>query len=143
MILVAISSNDDTLGIWEILANDPYITKTLGFNPQDMKRFKNSADNITSTNKEIHIYNSTSESTRSRITKKMIYQIDFFVVSDDYNLANEAKDQAIALLQGKELKNFHVLELVHPGMILAVPPSHYGIAIRFSVNATIYNKIKK
>lgn len=126
-----------------MLANDPYITQTLGFNPEDIKRYKNSADNIDSENKEIHIYNSTSESTRSKITKKMIYQIDFFVVAGDYNLANEAKDQAIALLQGRELKNFHILELVSPGMILAVPPSHYGIAIRFSVNATIYNKIKK
>lgn len=140
---MAISSNDDTLCIWEILSNDPYITKTLGFKPQDIKRFKNSSDDITPDNKEIHIYNSTSEKTRSKIIKKVIYQIDFFVTADDYNLANEAKDQAIALLHGRMLRNFHELELVSAGMILAVPPSHYGIAIRFSTNATVYNKIKK
>lgn len=139
---MAINSNDDTLGIWEIIANDPYITKKLGFKPENIKRYKNSSDILTSENREIHIYNSTTEKTKSDIVRKMIYQIDFMVTSEDYNLANEAKDQTIALLQGRELKHFHVLELVSPGMILAVPPSHYGIAVRFSVNATVFNKIK-
>lgn len=138
-----IASNDDTLGIWEIIATDPYITETLGFKPENIKRFKNSPDMITQYNKEIHIYPSTAEDSRSKIQKLQIYQIDFFVVAEDYNLANEAKDQCIALLQDKMLKHFHRLELNHPGMILAVPPSHYGVAIRFQTACTIYNKIKR
>lgn len=138
-----IASNDDTLGIWEIIATDPYITKTLGFVPENIKRFKNSPDMITQYNKEIHIYPSTAEDSRSKIQKIQIYQIDFFVVAEDYNLANEAKDQCIALLQDKMLKHFHRLELNHPGLILAVPPSHYGVAIRFQTACTIYNKIKR
>lgn len=138
-----IASNDDTLGIWEIIATDPYITETLGFKPEDIKRFKNSPDMITQYNKEIHIYPSTAEDSRSKIQKLQIYQIDFFVVAEDYNLANEAKDQCIALLQDKMLKHFHRLELNHPGLILAVPPSHYGVAIRFQTACTIYNKIKR
>jgi len=138
-----IASNDDTLGIWEIIATDPYITETLGFKPENIKRFKNSPDMITQYNKEIHIYPSTAEDSRSKIQKIQIYQIDFFVVAEDYNLANEAKDQCIALLQDKMLKHFHRLELNHPGMILAVPPSHYGVAIRFQTACTIYNKIKR
>lgn len=138
-----IASNDDTLGIWEIIATDPYITKTLGFEPENIKRFKNSPDMITQYNKEIHIYPSTAEDSRSKIQKIQIYQIDFFVVAEDYNLANEAKDQCIALLQDKMLKHFHRLELNHPGLILAVPPSHYGVAIRFQTACTIYNKIKR
>lgn len=138
-----IASNDDTLGIWETIATDPYITETLGFKPENIKRFKNSPDMITQYNKEIHIYPSTAEDSRSKIQKLQIYQIDFFVVAEDYNLANEAKDQCIALLQDKMLKHFHRLELNHPGMILAVPPSHYGVAIRFQTACTIYNKIKR
>lgn len=138
-----IASNDDTLGIWEIIATDPYITETLGFKPENIKRFKNSPDMITQYNKEIHIYPSTAEDSRSKIQKIQIYQIDFFVVAEDYNLANEAKDQCIALLQDKMLKHFHRLELNHPGLILAVPPSHYGVAIRFQTACTIYNKIKR
>lgn len=138
-----IASNDDTLGIWEIIATDPYITETLGFKPENIKRFKNSPDMITQYNKEIHIYPSTGEDSRSKIQKIQIYQIDFFVVAEDYNLANEAKDQCIALLQDKMLKHFHRLELNHPGLILAVPPSHYGVAIRFQTACTIYNKIKR
>lgn len=138
-----IASNDDTWGIWEIIATDPYITKTLGFVPENIKRFKNSPDMITQYNKEIHIYPSTAEDSRSKIQKIQIYQIDFFVVAEDYNLANEAKDQCIALLQDKMLKHFHRLELNHPGLILAVPPSHYGVAIRFQTACTIYNKIKR
>lgn len=138
-----IASNDDTLGIWEIIATDPYITQTLGFDPENIKRFKNSPDMITQYNKEIHIYPSTAEDSRSKIQKLQIYQIDFFVVAEDYNLANEAKDQCIALLQDKMLKHFHRLELNHPGLILAVPPSHYGVAIRFQTACTIYNKIKR
>lgn len=138
-----IASNDDTLGIWETIATDPYITETLGFKPENIKRFKNSPDMITQYNKEIHIYPSTAEDSRSKIQKIQIYQIDFFVVAEDYNLANEAKDQCIALLQDKMLKHFHRLELNHPGMILAVPPSHYGVAIRFQTACTIYNKIKR
>lgn len=138
-----IASNDDTLGIWEIIATDPYITETLGFKPENIKRFKNSPDMITQYNKEIHIYPSTAEDSRSKIQKLQIYQIDFFVVAEDYNLANEAKDQCIALLQDKRLKHFHRLELNHPGLILAVPPSHYGVAIRFQTACTIYNKIKR
>lgn len=138
-----IASNDDTLGIWETIATDPYITETLGFKPDNIKRFKNSPDMITQYNKEIHIYPSTAEDSRSKIQKIQIYQIDFFVVAEDYNLANEAKDQCIALLQDKMLKHFHRLELNHPGMILAVPPSHYGVAIRFQTACTIYNKIKR
>lgn len=138
-----IASNDDTLGIWEIIATDPYITQTLGFEPENIKRFKNSPDMITQYNKEIHIYPSTAEDSRSKIQKLQIYQIDFFVVAEDYNLANEAKDQCIALLQDKMLKHFHRLELNHPGLILAVPPSHYGVAIRFQTACTIYNKIKR
>lgn len=138
-----IASNDDTLGIWETIATDPYITKTLGFEPENIKRFKNSPDMITQYNKEIHIYPSTAEDSRSKIQKLQIYQIDFFVVAEDYNLANEAKDQCIALLQDKMLKHFHRLELNHPGLILAVPPSHYGVAIRFQTACTIYNKIKR
>lgn len=138
-----IASNDDTLGIWEIIATDPYITETLGFKPENIKRFKNSPDMITQYNKEIHIYPSTAEDSRSKIQKLQIYQIDFFVVAEDYNLANEAKDQCIALLQDKMLKHFHRLELNHPGLILAVPPSHYGVAIRFQTACTIYNKIKR
>lgn len=138
-----IASNDDTLGIWEIIATDPYITQTLGFDPENIKRFKNSPDMITQYNKEIHIYPSTAEDSRSKIQKLQIYQIDFFVVAEDYNLANEAKDQCIALLQDKRLKHFHRLELNHPGLILAVPPSHYGVAIRFQTACTIYNKIKR
>lgn len=138
-----IASNDDTLGIWEIIATDPYITQTLGFDPENIKRFKNSPDMITQYNKEIHIYPSTAEGSRSKIQKLQIYQIDFFVVAEDYNLANEAKDQCIALLQDKMLKHFHRLELNHPGLILAVPPSHYGVAIRFQTACTIYNKIKR
>ena len=138
-----IASNDDTLGIWETIATDPYITQTLGFAPEDIKRFKNSPDMITQYNKEIHIYPSTAEDSRSKIQKIQIYQIDFFVVAEDYNLANEAKDQCIALLQDKMLKHFHRLELNHPGLILAVPPSHYGVAIRFQTACTIYNKIKR
>lgn len=138
-----ISSNDDTLGIWEVIANDPYITKTLGFEPENIKRFKNSPDMITQYNKEIHIYPSTAEDSRSKIQKIQIYQIDFFVVAEDYNLANEAKDQCIALLQDRMLKHFHRLTLNHPGLILAVPPSHYGVAIRFETACTIYNKIKR
>lgn len=138
-----IASNDDTLGIWETIATDPYITETLGFKPEDIKRFKNSPDMITQYNKEIHIYPSTAEDSRSKIQKIQIYQIDFFVVAEDYNLANEAKDQCIALLQDKMLKHFHRLELNHPGLILAVPPSHYGVAIRFQTACTIYNKIKR
>lgn len=138
-----IASNDDTLGIWEIIATDPYITETLGFDPENIKRFKNSPDMITQYNKEIHIYPSTAEDSRSKIQKLQIYQIDFFVVAEDYNLANEAKDQCIALLQDKMLKHFHRLELNHPGLILAVPPSHYGVAIRFQTACTIYNKIKR
>lgn len=138
-----IASNDDTLGIWETIATDPYITETLGFKPENIKRFKNSPDMITQYNKEIHIYPSTAEDSRSKIQKLQIYQIDFFVVAEDYNLANEAKDQCIALLQDKMLKHFHRLELNHPGLILAVPPSHYGVAIRFQTACTIYNKIKR
>lgn len=138
-----IASNDDTLGIWETIATDPYITQTLGFAPENIKRFKNSPDMITQYNKEIHIYPSTAEDSRSKIQKIQIYQIDFFVVAEDYNLANEAKDQCIALLQDKTLKHFHRLELNHPGLILAVPPSHYGVAIRFQTACTIYNKIKR
>ena len=138
-----IASNDDTLGIWEIIATDQYITKTLGFVSENIKRFKNSPDMITQYNKEIHIYPSTAEDSRSKIQKIQIYQIDFFVVAEDYNLANEAKDQCIALLQDKMLKHFHRLELNHPGLILAVPPSHYGVAIRFQTACTIYNKIKR
>ena len=138
-----IASNDDTLGIWEIIATDPYITQTLGFEPENIKRFKNSPDMITQYNKEIHIYPSTAEDSRSKMQKIQIYQIDFFVVAEDYNLANEAKDQCIALLQDKMLKHFHRLELNHPGLILAVPPSHYGVAIRFQTACTIYNKIKR
>lgn len=138
-----IASNDDTLGIWEIIATDPYITQTLGFEPENIRRFKNSPDMITQYNKEIHIYPSTAEDSRSKIQKIQIYQIDFFVVAEDYNLANEAKDQCIALLQDKMLKHFHRLELNHPGLILAVPPSHYGVAIRFQTACTIYNKIKR
>lgn len=138
-----IASNDDTLGIWEIIATDPYITETLGFKPENIKRFKNSPDMITQYNREIHIYPSTAEDSRSKIQKIQIYQIDFFVVAEDYNLANEAKDQCIALLQDKMLKHFHRLELNHPGLILAVPPSHYGVAIRFQTACTIYNKIKR
>ena len=138
-----IASNDDTLGIWEIIATDPYITETLGFKPENIRRFKNSPDMITQYNKEIHIYPSTAEDSRSKIQKLQIYQIDFFVVAEDYNLANEAKDQCIALLQDKMLKHFHRLELNHPGLILAVPPSHYGVAIRFQTACTIYNKIKR
>lgn len=138
-----IASNDDTLGIWEIIATDSYITETLGFKPENIKRFKNSPDMITQYNKEIHIYPSTAEDSRSKIQKLQIYQIDFFVVAEDYNLANEAKDQCIALLQDKMLKHFHRLELNHPGLILAVPPSHYGVAIRFQTACTIYNKIKR
>lgn len=138
-----IASNDDTLGIWEIIATDPYITQTLGFEPENIKRFKNSPDMITQYNKEIHIYPSTAEDSRSKIQKIQIYQIDFFVVAEDYNLANEAKDQCIALLQDKMLKHFHRLELNHPGLILAAPPSHYGVAIRFQTACTIYNKIKR
>lgn len=138
-----IASNDDTLGIWETIATDPYITQTLGFAPEKIKRFKNSPDMITQYNKEIHIYPSTAEDSRSKIQKIQIYQIDFFVVAEDYNLANEAKDQCIALLQDKMLKHFHRLELNHPGMILAAPPSHYGVAIRFQTACTIYNKIKR
>lgn len=138
-----IASNDDTLGIWEIIATDPYITETLGFKPENIKRFKNSPDMITQYNKEIHIYPSTAEDSRSKIQKIQIYQIDFFVVAEDYNLANEAKDQCIALLQDKMLKHFHRMELNHPGLILAVPPSHYGVAIRFQTACTIYNKIKR
>lgn len=138
-----IASNDDTLGIWETIATDPYITETLGFKPESIKRFKNSPDMITQYNKEIHIYPSTAEDSRSKIQKIQIYQIDFFVVAEDYNLANEAKDQCIALLQDKMLKHFHRLELNHPGLILAVPPSHYGVAIRFQTACTIYNKIKR
>lgn len=138
-----IASNDDTLGIWEIIATDPYITETLGFKPENIKRFKNSPDMITQYNKEIHIYPSTAEDSKSKIQKIQIYQIDFFVVAEDYNLANEAKDQCIALLQDKMLKHFHRLELNHPGLILAVPPSHYGVAIRFQTACTIYNKIKR
>lgn len=138
-----IASNDDTLGIWEIIATDPYITETLGFKPENIKRFKNSPDMITQYNKEIHICPSTAEDSRSKIQKLQIYQIDFFVVAEDYNLANEAKDQCIALLQDKMLKHFHRLELNHPGLILAVPPSHYGVAIRFQTACTIYNKIKR
>lgn len=138
-----IASNDDTLGIWEIIATDPYITETLGFKPENIKRFKNSPDMITQYNKEIHVYPSTAEDSRSKIQKLQIYQIDFFVVAEDYNLANEAKDQCIALLQDKMLKHFHRLELNHPGLILAVPPSHYGVAIRFQTACTIYNKIKR
>lgn len=138
-----IASNDDTLGIWETIATDPYITETLGFKPENIKRFKNSPDMITQYNKEIHIYPSTAEDSKSKIQKLQIYQIDFFVVAEDYNLANEAKDQCIALLQDKMLKHFHRLELNHPGLILAVPPSHYGVAIRFQTACTIYNKIKR
>ena len=138
-----IASNDDTLGIWETIATNPYITETLGFKPENIKRFKNSPDMITQYNKEIHIYPSTAEDSRSKIQKIQIYQIDFFVVAEDYNLANEAKDQCIALLQDKMLKHFHRLELNHPGLILAVPPSHYGVAIRFQTACTIYNKIKR
>lgn len=138
-----IASNDDTLGIWETIATDSYITETLGFKPENIKRFKNSPDMITQYNKEIHIYPSTAEDSRSKIQKLQIYQIDFFVVAEDYNLANEAKDQCIALLQDKMLKHFHRLELNHPGLILAVPPSHYGVAIRFQTACTIYNKIKR
>ena len=138
-----IASNDDTLGIWETIATDPYITETLGFKPENIKRFKNSPDMITQYNKETHIYPSTAEDSRSKIQKIQIYQIDFFVVAEDYNLANEAKDQCIALLQDKMLKHFHRLELNHPGLILAVPPSHYGVAIRFQTACTIYNKIKR
>ena len=138
-----IASNDDTLGIWETIATDPYITETLGFKPENIKRFKNSPDMITQYNKEIHISPSTADDSRSKIQKIQIYQIDFFVVAEDYNLANEAKDQCIALLQDKMLKHFHRLELNHPGLILAVPPSHYGVAIRFQTACTIYNKIKR
>ena len=138
-----IASNDDTLGIWETIATDPYITQTLGFAPENIKRFKNSPDMITQYNKEIHIYPSTAEDSRSKIQEIQIDQIDFFVVAEDYNLANEAKDQCIALLQDKMLKHFHRLELNHSGLILAVPPSHYGVAIRFQTACTIYNKIKR
>lgn len=138
-----IASNDDTLGIWETITTDPYITEMLGFKPENIKRFKNSPEMITQYNKEIHIYPSTAEDSRSKIQKLQIYQIDFFVVAEDYNLANEAKDQCIALLQDKMLKHFHRLELNHPGLILAVPPSHYGVAIRFQTACTIYNKIKR
>lgn len=137
-----ITTNQDIMFVRDLITNDPYI-KSLGFTPINITGVKNSNFEIKTDNMEINIYNVDGKGTDSDIVISMIYQIDIMVPKDKYNIANEAKDQIIALLQHYCEKSGFRYKLVHPGLILTVPPSYYGIGFRFSFYETIFNKIKK
>ena len=137
-----ITTNSDIMWARDVITSDPYI-QSLGFTPQNIVGYKNSGNELSVNNREINLYNVDGDTTRSSITMSMIYEVDIMVSRDYYNIANEAKDQIIALLQTKAEANRKRFKLVHPGLTLSVPPTFYGIGIRFSLYETIFNKIKK
>ena len=138
-----ITINDDTMSIRNLLISDSYITKKLLFKPENIKRVKNSSEELTSINREIFIYSVTMENTINPIVKGVVYQIDFFVSAKDAPIANDALEQTIALLQDNYLKNNHRFDLIESGMVLSSPNTHYCVGIRFISYETIFNKIKK
>lgn len=138
-----ITVNHDKMAIYKIISEDPYIL-SLGFTPEHIYRWRNSWDLMTDDNKQIFIFNMQPENTRSPIQKNLIYQIDINVPFADYNKADLASEQIMALLHEREIgDNFHVLELYSAPMVLTAPPNFYTIGIRFSTAEIIYNKVKK
>lgn len=137
-----ITTNKDIMWVKDLITNDPYIQK-LGFKPINIMGVKNSNFEIKNDNMEINIYNTDGKSTDSNIVLSVIYEVDIMVPKDKYNIANEAKDQIIALLEYASNIDGLWYKLVHPGIILSVPPSYYGIGMRFSLYETIFNKMKK
>lgn len=137
-----ITTNNDIIWARDVITSDPYI-KSLGFTPERIMGYKNSGNELSVNNREINLYNVDGDKTRSSITMSVNYEVDIMVSRDYYNIANEAKDQIIALLQSSAEKHKKRFKLIHPGLILSVPPTFYGIGFRFSLYETIFNSIKK
>lgn len=137
-----ITTNDDKLKIFQIIANDPYI-KSLGFEKSNIERTKTTTEKISAEQKQVFIYPITPEGTQSYIIRRIVYQIDISVPIGDYNLADLCGEQVIALLHEKELTKFHKMVLLDPPLIQTSPASNYCIGIRFGINETIFNIPKK
>lgn len=138
-----ITLNDDKMEIFKIISEDPYI-KSLGFTADKIYRFRNSWDLVTDETKQIFIFNMQPENTRSAIFKKLVYQIDITVPFAEYNKADLASEQIMALLDGRQITDtFHTLRLYSPPMVLTAPSNFYSIGIRFGCAETVFNKIKK
>ena len=138
-----ITLNDDKLEMYKILSTDPYI-KSLGFAPDKIYRWRYSWDVMTEETKQIFIFNMQPEMIRDGLFQRLIFQIDVNVPFADYNSADLAGDQIIALLHEREIgPNFHRLRLYSAPMVLTSPPNYYSIGIRFSSSESVANKIKK
>ncbi len=140
---MAITINSDKLRIFEIITSDPYITEQLGFVNKNIFRTRTTTDKISSTAKQLFIYNVTPENTASAIVTGIVYQIDISTPLAEYNDADLCAEQLVALLGDCDLSEFHHLKLLDPPLTLTASPSNYCIGIRFVCNSTIYNKPKQ
>lgn len=137
-----ITTNDDKLKIFQIIANDPYIL-SLGFEKSNIERTKTTTEKISSEQKQIFIYPITPEGTLSYIIRRIVYQIDVSAPITDYNVADLCAEQIMALLHNKEITKAHKIILLDPPLVQTSPPSNYCVGIRFGINETVFNVPKK
>lgn len=146
---MAITPEKDKTLIKAILDTDPYLIDYLEFEPQEIYKVQ-VTDEILGTNddknklkQQIFIFNADPEKTINDLVYGIVYEIDVSVPYRKSGTADNAIEQIMALLDGKEICHLHKLELIDPPRVLPSSSTLYQVGVRFVCYVSRLNQIKK
>lgn len=145
---MAVSVWKDKRAIKAILDTDPYLIDFLGFNPNDIYTVRATdgllglTDNRNVIRPQIFIFNTEPERTVNPLVHGLVYEVDVSGSNQDSGTTDLAIEQIIALLDGRELSNNHILEILDSPTELSSETSLYQIGARFVTYVSKINHIK-
>lgn len=108
--------SDDKNDLFKLIADDSYIIDELGFERPQIKRTMNTNERIVQGKKQMFIYASKPERTKSSMVSHIVYRIDCLVPISNYDIADKALEYIAGKVQNMRTRhndNIHILDPPH------------------------------
>lgn len=145
---MAITVMTDKRLIKAILDTDPWLVEGLEFKPLEIYTVQ-ATDELLGLNnnqnqlkKQIFIFNADPERTINDLMQGVVYEVDVSVPWRLSGDADKAIEQIMALLDEREIRKLHTLELLDPPRVLPSATPLYQVGVRFVCYVSKFNKIK-
>lgn len=140
---VPITPYEDKKIIIDHIITDPYIL-SLGFTKKMTFSTNTVAENITTDNMQIFVFNASSiDNDSNALTLGQIIEVNVITPIDKSERGDLCVEQIIALLEGYEWENHSNMTVIAPSPVpLASPSGFYCVAARFLYFTSKINKIK-
>lgn len=145
---MAITVMTDKRLIKAILDTDPWLVEGLEFEPLEIYTVQATDELLEINNnqnqlkKQIFIFNADPERTINDLMQGIVYEVDVSVPWRLSGDADKAIEQIMALLDEREIRKLHTLELLDPPRVLPSATPLYQVGVRFVCYVSKFNKIK-